>query len=140
MQRTDFVKGMVGLLPFMTAFFGKAEPVHARYSTYTRREQEWNERTDNGKKPLTNREELVKAANEKYYDQTRIAQERDRKFYANTKPRKCIGQTSAVSPLMENACVEIQEPVVSQRAQDGVGNYILGKPYTAKDEDGKWKF
>ena len=110
--RKAFITSL-SLLSFLPAVNPK--PAYASYAMYAARQKEWNERTDNGSKPLTNDTGLVKDAQERYYDQSKAAYERDKKYYEKNRPRKCMGLTSAVTPLLENACVEIQEPVVSSR-------------------------
>ena len=83
------------------------------------------ERTENGTKPLKTDQALKKAAEMKYQDQEYLLRSKEAAYYSKKKPKKCIGQPSAVSPLYENACVEIQEPVVSKRQEDIVGNQLM---------------
>ena len=51
--------------------------------------------------------------------------ERNKAYYSKKPPKVCIGNTSSVTPLLENACVVFKEGVTSERAIDVVGNSVL---------------
>ena len=52
---------LIASLPILSGLL-TPPPAQASYSTYMRSQAEWNERTENGKRPLTSQEELVEAA------------------------------------------------------------------------------
>ena len=51
--------------------------------------------------------------------------ERNKAYYSKKPPKVCIGNTSSVTPLLENACVVFKEGVTSERTIDVVGNSVL---------------
>lgn len=83
------------------------QPAFASYAIYAARQAEWNERTDYGRQPLKNDLLQVEVAKTQYYEQSKAAYERDKAYYSKKAPKKCIGNTAAVTPLLENACVII---------------------------------
>ena len=105
------------------------QPASAKYSDYTRREQDWQERLDKGEVKVSSARDLRRQLRE-------IAPMNDEGstiFCPN-------GPSSAVSPLMENKCGDREAiPSVYGRTQDTVGNSIpgfAGGQYTAKLSSG----
>ena len=91
------------------------QPAAAKYSDYTRREKDWQQRVDAGQVKSSTARDLRRQLAE-------IApmNENDKIFCPN-------GPSSAVSPLMENKCSDqLAIPSVYGRTQDTVGNSIPG--------------
>ena len=109
----------------MATMLGNPRPSLASYALYQADRAEWDRRTDNGAKKLSSDLELVKQANERFADYDKMVYERNKAYYSKKPPKKCIGNTASVTPLLENACVVIQEGVTSQREFDVVGNSVL---------------
>lgn len=101
---------------FGTVALGNPDRAEARYSSYTHREQDWQERQEKG-------EVNYKSARDLRVELKEIAP-------MNTESSKIFcpnGPSAAVSPLMENKCGDrLAIPSVYGRTQDVVGNSIPG--------------
>lgn len=100
-----------------TTTTAQPEPAHATYSAYSRREEDWQNRQENGEIRISTakalRSQLVEIA-------PANASGRDKIFCPN-------GPSAAVSPLMENKCGDRQAlPSVYGRTEDALGNSIPG--------------
>jgi len=104
----------VATTPF--ALSGFPQPSEASYSAYVRREQDWEERKNNG---------------EVEYSSARALRSQLREIVPqNSESSKIFcpnGPSAAVSPLMENKCGDrVAAPSVYGRSNDGLGNSIPG--------------
>jgi hypothetical protein len=92
------------------------EPASAKYSDYTRREKDWDERMSNGEIKVSSARSLKTQLREIAPMNTGASQI----FCPN-------GPSAAVSPLMENKCGDrLATPSVYGRQNDAVGNSIPG--------------
>ena len=92
------------------------EPASAKYSDYTRREKDWDERMSNGEIKVSSARSLKTQLREIAPMNTGASQI----FCPN-------GPSAAVSPLMENKCGDrMAAPSVYGRQDDAVGNSIPG--------------
>lgn len=107
----------LSLAAAMAASTASPQPAQALYSTFTRREQDWQDRLDKGEVKITSARELRRQLAEI----APMNSEGSKIFCPN-------GTSSAVSPMMENKCSdELQAlPSVYGRTQDIVGNSIPG--------------
>jgi hypothetical protein len=95
---------------------GAPRPSHATYSAYTRREQDWSERSASGQVQYSS----ARALKKQLRDIAPMNTSKSLLFCPN-------GPSSAVSPLMENRCSDAQAmPSVFGRTSDVVGNSIPG--------------
>lgn len=114
-SRRGFMTGMIASVG--AAALGNPEEASARYSSYARHEQDWEERVAKGeinyKTARDLRRELAEIVPENNDARSKI-------FCPN-------GMSSAVSPLMENKCGDrLAIPSVYGRTTDAVGNSIPG--------------
>lgn len=93
------------------------QPATAKYSDYSRREKDWEERKKNGEIKVSTARDLRKQLAEIVPENN----EGSKVFCPN-------GPSAAVSPLMENKCSDIRMaiPSVYGRSSDVVGNSIPG--------------
>jgi hypothetical protein len=92
-------------------------PAHASYSAYARREQDWQQRSEEGSVQYSNARDLKRQLKEIV---PANASGRDLIFCPN-------GPSANVTPLMENKCGDrMALPSVYGRTQDVVGNSIPG--------------
>jgi hypothetical protein len=100
-----------------STILGPTQPAEAKYSDYSRREKDWNERQMTGEIKYSSARDLRKQLAEI--------------VPANNEGSKVFcpnGPSAAVSPLMENKCSDVRMamPSVYGRQQDVVGNSIPG--------------
>ena len=93
-----------------------SKPAEAKYSTYTRREVDWETRMEKG---------------EIKYGTAQSVRKQLAELVPQNKPRSLKfcpnGPTTAVSPLMENKCGDWETPPsIFGRTEDEVGNSIPG--------------
>jgi hypothetical protein len=101
---------------FVGASAAAPQPVSAKYSDYTRRENDWNERGEQGSIKVSSPRDLRAQLQEI----APMNNEGSKIFCPNGTP-------SNVSPLMENKCGDrMATASVYGRANDSVGNSIPG--------------
>jgi hypothetical protein len=112
-NRRDAFMGIAALGTFLAA---GAEPAEAKYSEYTHREQDWEQRQKGGEIQYSSARDLKRQLVE-------IAPQN-----AGNPGIFCPnGPSSAVSPLMENQCGDrMAIPSVYGRSNDAMGNSIPG--------------
>ena len=92
------------------------QPAAAKYSDYTRREKDWQDRLEKGEVKISSARDLRRQLSEI----APMNDEGSKIFCPN-------GPSSAVSPMMENKCGDrMAIPSVYGRTQDTVGNSIPG--------------
>jgi hypothetical protein len=118
---------LMGIAAFGTFLAAGAEPAEAKYSDYTRREVDWEQRIKTGDIQVSSSRDLKRQLK----DIAPQNSESSKIFCPN-------GPSSAVSPLMENKCGDrLAIPSVYGRSTDQMGNSIPGyKSGYAWGEDG----
>lgn len=118
-SRRDALLGVASaaFLGVASATVVNPQPAYAKYSDYSRREKDWDERQKTGEVKYSNARELRKQLAEI--------------VPANSEGSKVFcpnGPSAAVSPLMENKCSDVRMalPSVYGRQADVVGNSIPG--------------
>lgn len=123
-SRRNAIFGILGTVGAVLA--GGPGEATASYSAYTHREQDWEERTKDGKV--------------NYKKASELRAELRAIVPANSEGSKIFcpnGPSSAVSPLMENRCGDrMATPSVYGRTQDVVGNSIPGFATATADTGG----
>lgn len=112
--RRAFVQNILGMTAAVVA--ASPQPASAKYSDYSRREKDWQERLDKGEVKISSARDLRRQLSEI----APMNDEGSKIFCPN-------GPSAAVSPLMENKCGDrMAIPSVYGRSQDTVGNSIPG--------------
>ena len=114
-SRRDAFLGMAAA--FGTAMVASPEQASAKYSDYSRREEDWQQRQKNGEVKYSSARDLRRELAEIVPQNS----EGSKVFCPN-------GPSSNVSPLMENKCSDVRQalPSVYGRSNDVMGNSIPG--------------
>lgn len=111
-QRRQFLSKGAGALSLLIA----NQPARASYSAYANREKDWQERNTKGEVNVSSARELRAQLREI----APMNSEGSKIFCPN-------GESSAVSPMMENKCGDRKAlPSVYGRSEDSMGNSIPG--------------
>lgn len=115
-NRRRFFQATVAAIVSSSSLLSPPETAHATYSAYSRREDDWKQRQEEGAVQFSSATSLRSQLRE-------IAPQ-------NTSGRQLFcpnGPTANVSPLMENKCGDRQAlPSVYGRTEDTLGNSIPG--------------
>lgn len=115
-RRTFLNRGISGAMAALIGSSVVSESAEASYTAYTQREDDWSRRKESGDIQYSNARDLKSQLREI----APMNSEGSKIFCPN-------GESSAVTPLMENRCGDrLALPSVYGRSDDGLGNSIPG--------------
>lgn len=126
-------RGRVVALALQAAAIAVADPAYASYALYQASQQDYTDRKATGFKPVATSDTATLSQIQADIERKKGATYTKNK--AKKAPQYCAGQTSSVSPMMENICQNIGASKADQTntRKDAFGNMVVGNAMSVDD-------